>query len=108
MTISDNGHRVLEFEKPERCPCCGQVIRSKPSDDPIRDEVLDVLQRIGGYVPMREIVRVLPFQIHRATVWRRLSKLEEAGIIKRDPEHPYRGWHYLPASLRQQPLEMVA
>jgi hypothetical protein len=108
MTMSDNGHRVLEFEKPERCPCCGQVIREKPSDDPIRDEIEDILRRVGGHVPMREILRVLPFTITRWPVYDRLKAMEADGVVRRDPKHPRSGWHYVPVGQRTQVLEMAA
>jgi hypothetical protein len=98
----------LTIHRARRCKCCGQILPLDQSDDPILDDIKLILQHVGGHVPMRVILDVLPYDITRWPVYERLKKLEANGIVRRDPEHPRSGWHYIPEGVREQELALAA
>lgn len=87
----------LTIRRAERCPCCGQRIWQPLDeiDDPVCREIIEILRRVGGHVPMRVILAQLPFRLSRWTVYDRLKELEADGIVDRDPDHPRIGWHFI-------------
>lgn len=78
----------------KRCKACGQVMRHKPSADPVGDAILEALSQTGGFVKMGILKDMVGMDVHRQTVWDRCQALEKQKRIYRDLAHPKKGWHY--------------